>query len=300
MEALDDISHHGLSTDEAIARLRAEGPNELPQTGRRSVLRVILEVLREPMLLLLLIGGFVYLLLGDRPPAKKTQTRVYFGSLIVRGTAVARVLATGAGTEIGKIGQSLKSLDTETPRLRRETTRIVSWCAIAGTLVAGSVVVLYGLLRGSWLEAMLAGIAVSMSMLPEEFPVVLAVFMAMGAWRIGKVCVLTRRASAIETLGSATVLCTDKTGTLTENRMALAQMWLPSGETVRLGDGNPVSEEYRELIETAALASAPHPSDPMEIALHNARATFLPAVASDTLPLYTYGLRPDLLAMSNI
>ena len=81
---------------------------------------------------------------------------------------------------------------------------------------------LYGTLRGGWLDAVLTGITIGMSMLPEEFPVVLTVFMAMGAWRISKARVLTRRAASIETLGSATVLCTDKTGTLTENRMSIA------------------------------------------------------------------------------
>ncbi len=89
-------------------------------------------------------------------------------------------------------------------------------------------VLLYGLTRGGWIEAVLAGITTAMSMLPEEFPVVLTVFMAMGAWRIGQAGVLTRRAAAIETLGSTTVLCTDKTGTLTENRMAVVRLWLPA------------------------------------------------------------------------
>ena len=85
-------------------------------------------------------------------------------------------------------------------------------------------VLLYGFLRGGWLEAVLAGIALGMSMLPEEFPVVLTVFMAMGAWRISRARVLTRRAAAIEALGSATVLCSDKTGTLTQNQMSIAEL----------------------------------------------------------------------------
>src|ERR1019366_4397246 len=89
---------------------------------------------------------------------------------------------------------------------------------------------LYGISRGGWLDALLAGIALGMSMLPEELPVVLTVFMAMGAWRISRARVLTRRAAAIETLGSATVLCTDKTGTLTENRMSIAELRLKSAK----------------------------------------------------------------------
>src|SRR6185295_18816330 len=107
---------------------------------------------------------------------------------------------------------------------------------VVGGFVSVLAVVLYGLYRGAWLDAVLAGIALGMSMLPEEFPVVLTVFMAMGAWRISRARVLTRRAAAIETLGSATVLCTDKTGTLTENRMSIAELRLKDGGVFRPRD----------------------------------------------------------------
>ena len=127
--------------------------------------------------------------------------------------------------------------------------------------------VLYGLLRGGWLDGVLAGIAVGMSMLPEEFPMILAVFMAMVAWRISKVRVLTRRASAIQTLGAASVLCTDKTGTLTENRMTIAALRLPDGTAARIGDAA-LPEAFRELAAAGAMASAPEPFDPMERAFH--------------------------------
>jgi Ca2+-transporting ATPase len=161
-------------------------------------------------------------------------------------------------------------------------------------------VLLFGLLRGGWIEAVLAGIAIGMSMLPEEFPVVLTVFLAMGAWRIGKVGVLTRRADAIETFGSATVLCTDKTGTLTENRMSVAALWLRSGETFALKPGSALPEGFRTLVETAALASAQAPSDPMEVALHGARGKEAPLAEAHGDLVQAYALRPDLLAMSNI
>ena len=232
-------------------------------------------------------------------PGGDGQPHVYSGSLVARGRGIARVVATGPRSEIGKIGQSLGALNTEAPRLRRETTRIVTWCAIGGTLVALLVVLLFGLLRGGWIEAALAGIAIGMSMLPEEFPVVLTVFLAMGAWRIGKVGVLTRRAAAIETLGSATVLCTDKTGTLTENRMSLAAVWLPSGEAAAIAPNQPATSLYRPLIDLAARASEMAPSDPMEVALHTARGTAGAADGVGTL-LHSYALRPDLLAMSNV
>jgi len=236
----------------------------------------------------------------NRRPGGEGQPYVYSGSLVTRGSGIARVLATGPRSEIGRIGQSLATLDTEAPRLRRETTRIVTWCGIGGGAVALLVVLLFGLLRGGWIEAVLAGIAIGMSMLPEEFPVVLTVFLAMGAWRIGKVGVLTRRAAAIETLGSATVLCTDKTGTLTENRMSVAELWLPSGDTHTLGTNQTVPEAYHGLIETAALASAAEPTDPMEIALHGAHGTIVGTDLSTGELAHAYALRPDLLAMSNI
>lgn len=238
--------------------------------------------------------------LEARRPGGDDQPFVYAGSLVARGSGTARVLATGPRSEIGRIGQSLATLDTEAPRLRRETTRIVTWCAIGGGAVALLVVLLYGLLRGGWIEAALAGIAIGMSMLPEEFPVVLTVFLAMGAWRIGKVGVLTRRAAAIETLGSATVLCTDKTGTLTENRMSLGELWLPTGETFKIAPDVVAPESFHALIETAALASAPEPTDPMDIALHAARAAVPGIAAINGSPVHAYALRPELLAMSNI
>ena len=147
------------------------------------------------------------------------------------GPGFGEVMAIGALSEIGKIGQSLSTLETEPPRLQAQTRRLVRVFAMFGGAVSVLAVVLYGALRGGWLDAVLAGIALGMSMLPEEFPVVLTVFMAMGAWRISRARVLTRRAAAIETLGSATVLCTDKTGTLTENRMSIAELRLKDGES---------------------------------------------------------------------
>jgi Ca2+-transporting ATPase len=237
---------------------------------------------------------------GTHRPGGEGQPYVYSGTLVARGSGIARVVATGPRSEIGRIGQSLATLDTEAPRLRRETTRIVTWCAIGGGAVALLVVLLYGLLRGSWIEAALAGIAIGMSMLPEEFPVVLTVFLAMGAWRIGKAGVLTRRAAAIETLGSATVLCTDKTGTLTQNRMSVAELWLPSGETAMLNDTLAAPAGFHALLETAALASAIDPADPMEIALHAAHDTISDAAPPDDALAHSYALRPELLAMSNV
>jgi Ca2+-transporting ATPase len=133
---------------------------------------------------------------SDAParPGGDDLPQVFSGALIVRGTGVAEVTATGARSEIGKIGQSLSTLEPELPRLQVQTQRLVRLFALVGGAVSVLAVVLYRLLRGGWLDAVLAGIALGMSMLPEEFPVVLTVFMAMGAWRISRARVLTRRA----------------------------------------------------------------------------------------------------------
>ena len=133
--------------------------------------------------------------------------------------------------------------------LQAQTQRLVRVFALVGGGVSVMAVVLYGLFRGGWLDALLAGIALGMSMLPEEFPVVLTVFMAMGAWRISRARVLTRRASAIETLGSATVLCTDKTGTLTENRMSIAELRLQDGSAFTvMASGDQIPGAFHDVL----------------------------------------------------
>src|SRR4029078_495751 len=164
----------------------------------------------------------------------------------------------------------------------------------------------YGIMRGSWLDAILAGVALGMSMLPEEFPVVLTVFMAMGAWRLSRARVLTRRAAAIETLGSATVLCTDKTGTLTENRMSVAELRIPNGEVFRPRDtsAGALPEGFHDLVEFSVLASGKDPFDPMEKAFHDLGRQHLAGTEHAHVPqwtlLHSYGLRQDLLAMWQI
>jgi P-type Ca2+ transporter type 2C len=232
-------------------------------------------------------------------PGGNSQTFVYSGSMITQGGGLAEVTATGPRSEIGKIGMSLATLEPEAPRLRVETARIVRLCGAGGGLVALLVAVLYGTMRGGWLDAVLAGIATGMAMLPEEFPVVLTIFLAMGAWKIGKAGVLTRRAAAIETLGSTTVLCTDKTGTLTENRMAVVQLWRPSHGSAAVAEGKPLAPHFAAIIDTGVLASAIEAVDPMEVAIHQAGQDQSGGRDGDWALAHSYGLRPDLLAMSN-
>jgi Ca2+-transporting ATPase len=395
----------GLTEAEAAARLQAEGANELPGGGRRSLLRILADIAREPMFLLLLGAGGVYLALGepadaailllfatasvsiaivqesrservleslrdltspralverdgrprripgrevvrgdlvavaegDRVPAdallveshdlavdeslltgeavavrKKTGAApgdarshgirpggddlpiVFSGTLVVRGQGRAVVTATGPRSEIGRIGKSLAAIETEPPRLQAETRRLVAVFGALALVVSAASVLIHALTSDRWLEAVLGGIAVGMSMLPEEFPLVLSVFTAMGAWRISRARVLTRRAAAIETLGAATVLCTDKTGTLTENRMSV--VFLAAGDRTWEA-GGPVPEDLGTLLRIAGLASAPDSHDPMDRAIH-ALAAVQPS-AGGTL-VRRYGLRPGLAAVANV
>src|SRR6185437_4722504 len=333
-------SRRGLTAREAAERLRSEGPNELPELERRRTLRIIIEVVREPMFALLLGAGVLYLLIGshgealvlfafacfsvgtaifkegrservlealrdltspralvirdgeqtrvpgrevvrgdllvlaegDRVPAdamlisgddiqadeslltgesvpvrKRLSSDppvaeatpggddlpiVFSGTLIVTGGGLAIVTATGARSEIGKIGHAVTRIEPEAPRLQVQSRRFITGFAIVGLSLSALAALLYGLLRGEWLQGLLGGIALAMSMLPEEFPLVLTVFMVMGAWRLSRSQVLPRRPAAIETLGAATVLCTDKTGTLTRNLMSVAWLERDAGSAV--------------------------------------------------------------------
>ena len=197
------------------------------------------------------------LLTGESLPVDKREGLVYSGTLVVKGQGRAEVVATGARTELGRIGASLATLSQEKTRLERETARIVRIVATFAVLLSVLLCAYYGLARGEWLTGILAGLTLAMAILPEEFPVVLTVFLALGAWRISRHGVLTRRMPAIETLGSATVLCVDKTGTLTENQMALADV---------------IGEDASRVSDAAALACELEPFDPMERAILAAAA----------------------------
>ena len=229
---------------------------------------------------------------------------VFSGTMIVQGQGIAQVLATANNTEIGKIGVALQTVKVEDTVLQVEIRRLIRFVAILGVSLGVLVALLYGLTRDSWLNASLAGITAAMALLPEEFPVVLTIYLALGAWRLSKKQVLTRRVPAIETLGSATVLCVDKTGTLTMNRMSISKLVI-NGKTFEIDDDSTKSlpEESHEIIEFGILASQRDPFDPMEKAFNELGNHYL----ADTEHLHAdwvlergYPLSPTLLAMSHV
>jgi Ca2+-transporting ATPase len=247
------------------------------------------------------------LLTGESVPVRKTHGSpeslmsapggedlpwVFAGTLVIQGGGVARVRATGMHTELGRIGAALGGIAPPAGRLQQETRILARRLAALGVGVSLLLVLLLGLRSGDWLQAVLAGVALSMSMLPEEFPVILAVFPAIGAWRLARSHVLTRRLAAIEILGSTSVLCVDKTGTLTENRMALHRLWR-DGVSLDPADGALLPPALREVLDTALLASRPRSMDPIEQALSEVASRQPPVAARRRELGREYGLTPS-------
>ena len=411
---LPDVDHTavgGLSDEEALLRFRVQGANELPSAKPRGLFALAWAVIREPMLLLLVGAGAIYLFLGElndslvllasifvvlgislyqqrktdralealrdlsspralvirggkekriagrelvrgdivilqegdripadglilsavslsvdeslltgesvpvhksatgesrmmRLPGSDHDTSVLSGTMVVQGHGRAEVTATGTHTELGKIGKALVTVQSGQSRLKQEVSRIVKILATCGLTVCVLVAVLYGLTRDSWLNGLLAGITTAMSLLPEEFPVVLTIFLALGAWRISRKNVLTRAPTAIETLGSATVLCVDKTGTLTQNQMAIRKLFA-GGKSHGIDDSpqSILADEFHELLEFGILASQRKPFDPMDLAFKQLGERYL--VNTEHLHahwslLREYPLSPKLLAVSRV
>jgi Ca2+-transporting ATPase len=400
----------GLSDREAARRLEKEGYNEIPASRRRPGLAIALDVVREPMFLLLIACGILYLILGDleealmllgfvfvvagitfyqerkteralealrdlsspralvirggekkripgrevvtgdavllsegdRVPAdavvrdstnlsvdeslltgesvsvRKTATAgiipigrpggedtpfVYSGTMIVQGQGIAEILSTGVQTEIGKIGKSLQSLEIENTPLQKQTGKLVKVFALSGAALCIAVFVILGLTKGAWLDGLLAGLTLGMAMLPEEFPVVLTIFLALGAWRISQHRVLTRRVPAVETLGSASVLCVDKTGTLTMNRMSVSELYVDGEVLVAEKEGSLLPDKFHEVVEYAILASPADPFDPMEKAMKDLGNRMLGRTEhlhGDWALLKEYPLTKQQLAMTRV
>ena len=377
--SLDLSAQAGLSEEEAKLRFGKQGPNELPAQKKRNLLSLVLEVMREPMFIMLIVAGGLYLFLGDtseavmllgfvfvvmgitiiqsrrteraidalrdlsspralvirggvhrripgrevvqgdwlvlaegdrvpadallrqginlsldeslltgesapvRKLASATDTKLqrpggedlsslFSGTLVSAGQGIAEVASTGIHSELGRIGQALQQVKPEATSLQKDAARLVRMCALVGLAAFVVMVVAYAFTRGggaaAWKQGLLAGITMAMSILPEEIPVVLTIFLALGAWRISRKRVLTRRMAAVETLGKTTVLCVDKTGTLTLNRMTLKHIVASNHAAVLTPETTTLPEELHPLLEYAVLASARDPFDPMERALH--------------------------------
>lgn len=355
----------GLSHAQARGRLVESGPNALPGGERKPLHRIVLKVLAEPMFLMLLVAGAVYLALGDRAEAafllgsifavigltlfqeRRTQRalealrdlsapralvirsgqklrvpgrevvpgdllalhegdriaadavllegelevdeslltgeavavarsagsdtdRVYASTVVTRGAGLARVSSTGTATKVGEIGAMLKSAREPVSGLQRASRKLIRGLTAVALLLATG----YGLLNWLWngqtfLDSLLASVALSMAILPEEIPVILTVFLAMGAWRLSRHRVLTRSVPAVEALGAITVLAVDKTGTLTRNRMRVTALVAADGtlENTPADAAGPLPQGARDLVECALLATPPDPFDPMETAI---------------------------------
>jgi Ca2+-transporting ATPase len=227
---------------------------------------------------------------------------VYSGSMIVQGNGIARVTSIGINTEIGKIGKALGDVKEEPTRLKKEMGSLVLKLSIIAGVLCVMVVIGFTLTRGNLINGFLAGITLAMAMLPEEFPVILTIFMAMGAWHMSRKKVLTRNPTAIETLGSATVLCTDKTGTLTENVMKVAQLY-NGKDFFEIEGGKLLHDDFHEIMEFGILSSQINPYDAMEKAITEMGKMHLKGtehIHKTWEMVKEYPLSKELLAMSRV
>jgi Ca2+-transporting ATPase len=261
----------------------------------------------------LLIGGDALvidesLLTGESAPVTKTLASedrsaefpdpggehtpfLFAGTMIARGSGLAEVVRTGARTAMGRLGASLAAIEAEPSPLQQRTGRLVATLGAFALIFCVLVFLAYWRVHGDWFEGAIAGITLAIGLLPEEFPMVLAIFLALGAFRLARRNVLVRRSSVTETLGSTSILCVDKTGTLTQNRMRVAFAIYDSDKTI---DAPRADAAQRMLIRTALRASSANPVDPMDRAVHVFAAEA--GVASEAVPLYSFPIRPDLLA----
>jgi Ca2+-transporting ATPase len=243
------------------------------------------------------------LLTGESIPVDKSSgSGIFAGTTLVRGQGVAFVSAIGSKTEIGKIGKSIQSGLRERTTLEIQTALLVSRVAWIAGAICAFVFVVYAVTRGNWLEGFLVGLTLAMAILPNELPAVLTIFLALGAWRLSKRRVLTRQLPAVENLGSATILCVDKTGTLTLNQMKIQKLF-SNGKVVDLSDTalKTLPESFHEALEFGILASRQDPFDPMEMAFVSAGGKYLQGtehIHHDWVLEKEYPLSPELLAIS--
>jgi len=192
---------------------------------------------------------------------------IYSGTISVSGLAVFEVEAIGKNTKIGKIGESIASIQQESSPLQIQIRQFVKWMAIAGIFIFLLVWAYSYLQSKSFVDSLLNGLTMAMSVLPEEIPVAFTTFMALGAWKLMREGVIIKRSSVVETLGSTTVICTDKTGTITENSMHLSKLYDYRSDKI-YDDTDFEDPKLTKLIDYAMWSSEPVPFDPMEKTLH--------------------------------
>ena len=199
----------------------------------------------------------------------KEDRFIYSGTIVASGLAIAEITAIGNETKLGKIGKSLESISEEKTPLEIQVSSFVKWMAIVGAIVFVLVWVINYWQSKHILNSLLQSLTLAMSILPEEIPVAFTTFMALGAWRLMKLGIVVKQTKTVETLGSATVICTDKTGTITENKMSLAKLFVLKSNKI-VSPESALNDSDKELIELSMWASEPIPFDPMEVALHQA------------------------------
>lgn len=233
-------------------------------------------------------------------PGEDYSPYLFSSAMTVRGQGLVRVERTGTQSALGRIGASLAAIRHEQTPLQRTAGRLVTLLGAFALGFSAIVALAYGLLRHDWIGGALAGITIAISLIPEEFPMVLAVFMALGAWRLATHRVLTRRSAVIEALGAATVLCVDKTGTLTENRMRIARLWTEADDYKTTDAAAPTGKPL-ELLKIASLASAANPVDPMDKAIKSYLSSSSPQnTQPETTLERAWPLRPDMLAIIQV
>jgi Ca2+-transporting ATPase len=223
---------------------------------------------------------------------EQSSSALFASTLVLRGQGVAEIIRTGSSTGVGQIGAALRDIEEQPTLVQRDIRWLIGRIGVLALLFCVLVAITYGLVRHDWFQGALSGLTLAISLIPEEFPMVLVIFMALGAWRLARHNVLVRRSAVIETLGATTLLCVDKTGTITQNRMALRTIWR-AGTAHHLSDE--LLEEPRAVVEAAQLASAVRPHDPMDIAVHQAAG---PREGSGLLR--SYPLRPEFLAVVQV
>ena len=243
------------------------------------------------------------LLTGESEPVKKdSASLIHSGCMVVRGGGIAKVTAIGMQTELGKIGGTLKQIQNLNSPLQEDIGRMIKRFTVFGITLSILVLVIYGVSHHNWLQGALTAVSLTMALLPEEFTVILTVFMALGAWRISHQKVLTRHAPVIETLGSITTLCVDKTGTLTLNKMSLDALATLAGTVILDAKDQELNPSQKELLSYSILASEVKPFDPMEQAFYEKRH-LVPEhqnLYRDFQLVHEYGLSPELPAMTHL